>query len=38
MSLSQYEFLKQEWIKNHPNATPQEYQKAMQSIARKCGV
>jgi hypothetical protein len=38
MSLSQYEFLKAEWIKNNPNATPQQYQKAMQAIAKKCGV
>ena len=38
MSLSQYEFLKAEWIKNNPNATPSQYEKAMLSIARKCGV
>lgn len=38
MSLSQYEFLKQEWIAKNPNATPQQYQKAMTAIARKCGV
>lgn len=38
MSLFKYEFLKQRWIKNNPNSTPQEYQKAMKDIARKCGV
>jgi len=38
MSWSQYEFLKAEWIKNNPNSTPEQYQKAMTEIARKCGV
>lgn len=35
---SQYEYLKSAWIKSHPNATTQQYQQAMQRIARKCGV
>lgn len=38
MSYHQYEILKAEWIAKHPDATPQEYQKAMTAIARKCGV
>jgi len=38
MSYSQYEFLKQEWIKSHPDATPQQYQKAMSAIAKKLGI
>jgi hypothetical protein len=38
MSISQYEFLKAEWIRNHPEATPLQYEKAMRSIARKCGI
>jgi len=33
-----YENLKREWLKNHPSATPKQIQKAMRSIARKCGV
>jgi hypothetical protein len=38
MSYQQYEQLKREWIEKHPNATPAQYQKAMQVIARKCGI
>jgi len=38
MSHSLYESLKQQWIFNNPNATPQQYQKAMMAIARKAGV
>lgn len=38
MSYQQYEQLKQEWIAKHPNSTPEQYQKAMQAIARKCGI
>lgn len=38
MSLNQYELLKREWILKHPYATPQQYQKAMMQIAKKCGV
>jgi hypothetical protein len=38
MNYSQYEFYKQEWIAKHPNATPLQYQKAMQEIARKLGI
>ena len=38
MSFLQYEFLKQEWIKSHPDATPAQYQKAMMAIARRLGI
>lgn len=38
MSLLRYELLKAEWIKNNPYCTPKQYQKAMQDIAKKCGV
>jgi hypothetical protein len=33
-----YEKLKAEWVKAHPNATPDEYQAAMVAIAQRCGV
>lgn len=35
MSYSQYEYLKQAWIKSNPNATSQEYEQAMREITRK---
>jgi hypothetical protein len=38
MSYSLYEALKADWIRQHPHATPQQYQKAMRQIARKAGV
>lgn len=38
MSYNQYEQLKAEWIAKHPNATPSQYSKAMQYIARKLGI
>lgn len=38
MNYSQYELLKQTWVATHPDSTPQQYQKAMTAIARKCGV
>jgi len=38
MSLSQYEFLKAEWIAKNPNATTKQYEQAMLYLARKCGV
>jgi hypothetical protein len=38
MNIFQYEYLKYKWIKDNPNATPEQYQKAMTNIARKCGV
>jgi len=34
----QYEMYKQDWLNNHPNATYQEYQQAMQVIAKKVGI
>jgi hypothetical protein len=33
-----YEVMKQGWISDNPNATPQEYQTAMRRIAEKCGI
>lgn len=38
MSMQEYERMKSEWIKNNPNATPQQYQKAMMRIARNLGL
>lgn len=38
MSYAQYELLKAEWIAKHPHATPAQYSKAMQDIARKLGI
>lgn len=38
MSYTTYELMKQEWIAKHPNASHQEYQKAMQIIAKKAGI
>lgn len=38
MSLSQYEYLKAEWIAKNPNATAKQYQNAMLKLARKCGI
>ena len=34
----QYEYLKNEWINSHPNASNIQYQKAMTKIARKLGI
>lgn len=38
MSYDLYEFLKREWIAKHPNATHEEYQRAMREIAKKAGI
>jgi hypothetical protein len=38
MSYTTYELMKQEWIRKHPNATPQEDQTAMRRIAKKAGI
>ena len=38
MDYNRYEVLKATWIAKHPNASPRQYEKAMKSIARKCGV
>lgn len=35
---TQYEFFKEAWRANHPEATPEEYEKAMQDIARRIGL
>jgi len=35
---STYERRKQEWIRDHPNATSDEYEDAMRDIARQCGL
>jgi len=33
-----YEMEKRHWVSAHPEATPAEYEKAIQEIARRCGV
>jgi hypothetical protein len=33
-----YEKLKAEWIEKNPDATPQQYEQAINLIARMCGV
>lgn len=38
MSYSRYETLKAQWVKDHPDATPKQYQQAMQRIAKVCKV
>jgi hypothetical protein len=38
MSIYRYEYLKAQWIKDHPEATPQQYQQAMQRIAKACRI
>jgi hypothetical protein len=37
-SYARYEARKQEWITRHPDATADEYQRAMTAIAREVGV
>jgi hypothetical protein len=32
-----YELAKQAWISDHPEATPQEYEKAIREIAERIG-
>lgn len=34
----EYERRKAEWSAEHPDATPDEYTRAMRVIARECGV
>lgn len=36
--MQEYERMKAEWVRNNPYCTPKQYQKAMQAIAKKCGV
>jgi hypothetical protein len=38
MSLHAYEAAKADWIRRHPKATPEEYQRAMAALARRYGV
>jgi len=38
VSYSTYELMKQEWIAKHPNATHEQYQQAMQKLAKKAGI
>lgn len=35
--LQSYERRKADWIATHPEATPQEYQAAMNRICKECG-
>lgn len=37
-SLMRYEEEKQNWIESNPNASPALYERAMQEIAKRCGV
>jgi hypothetical protein len=34
----EYELLKAQWVENNPEATPEQYQQAIQRIAKQCGV
>lgn len=36
--LQDYEWFKSRWIKEHPNATPEEYQRAMIELAKRLGL
>ena len=36
--LLDYEWFKLRWVREHPNATPEQYQGAMTEIARRLGV
>jgi hypothetical protein len=38
MSLSQYKYLKAEWIARNPTVTHAQYQQAMTKLAKKCGI
>lgn len=33
-----YEFLKARWLAANPGATPAEIERALQALARRCGV
>jgi hypothetical protein len=35
---ARYEREKQDWIRRHPAATPEQYQAAMVKIATRCGI
>lgn len=35
---ARYAQMKREWVDQHPNATPSEYDAAMRKIAKECGV
>ena len=36
--LLEYERLKGRWLADHPVHTPEEYQRAMRTIAARCGI
>lgn len=36
--MSQYESMKAAWVAKHPDATPEEYTRAMRRIARRLGI
>ena len=38
MSFGLYESYKREWVYRNPNATPQQYERAMRAIIRKLGI
>jgi hypothetical protein len=37
-SFAEYERLKRDWLRDHPDCSPAEYEAAMRKIARRCGV
>jgi len=36
--LLEYERLKRQWVRDNPEATPEEYTAAMRRIADECGI
>lgn len=38
VSYQDYEYLKAAWIKAHPDASPEEYERAMRKLAKELGV
>lgn len=37
-SWQDYEYAKHEWIRRHPNATPEEYDRAIAAIVKRLGL
>lgn len=33
-----YQLAKNEWVKQHPEATPEQYEEAMKALARNFGI
>ena len=36
--MNRYEQLKREWVLSHPDATPSQYEAAMQALAKRLGI